>query len=349
VNAEKLRFGIVGAGAIAQSYAQAFENCKTAIVAAVADVRGEAAEALAERLHCRSYDSHAAMVDFENLDAAIVCTPPNTHRDICIDLVERGLHVLCEKPLSTNSKSAREMLETASRNKVCLTMASKFRYVEDIVSAKSIVTSGTLGEIVLFENVFASRVDMASRWNSDVRISGGGVLIDNGTHSVDLLRYFLGPLAQVQVIEGRRIQGLPVEETVRVFVRSSSGVMGSVDLSWSLNKEVDSFINIYGSLGTVSVGWKHSKYRHSSSPHWVSFGNGYNKVQAFTSQIDNFSRAIKFGEPLLVDSRDSLASVEVIEAAYAALRRDVWIPISSEKLQTTTAVGQLAKVHKLVS
>jgi len=323
----KLRFGIIGTGAIAQSYAQAFACCNELRVVAVADVRGDAARALGAGLGCQSYDSYETMLRKTKLNAAIICTPPVSHPEISLYCIERGIHVLCEKPLAIDARSARLMLDAARRASVKLSMGSKFRYVEDVIRAKSIVTSGILGEIILFENVFTSRVDMSSRWNSDLRVSGGGVLIDNGAHSVDLMRYFLGPVADVHVVEGKRVQGLPVEDTVRIFVRSGAGVMGSIDLSWSINKELDSYLNIYGSHGTISVGWRESKYRQSSSPDWVVFGNGYNKVQAFRSQITNFARAVRGEEMLLITAEDALASVEVIEAAYDSLRREHWTSV----------------------
>jgi predicted dehydrogenase len=339
-----VRFGLVGAGAIAQSYAQAFEDCQAARLVAVADIRLEAAQALAQRFNCPSFSSYQAMAKESRLDAVIVCSPPNTHQEVCLHFLERKIHTLCEKPLSTDSRSARKMLESARKSGVTLTMGSKFRYVDDVIRAKSIVMSGILGEIILFENSFTARVDMASRWNSDPKVSGGGVLIDNGSHSVDLVRYFLGPLLDVQVVEGKRVQGLTVEDTVRIFVHTVSGIMGSIDLSWSINKELDSYINIYGSQGTISVGWKESKYRQASSRDWIVFGNGYNKVQAFRSQITNFARTIRGEEMLLITAEDALASVEVIEAAYCSLRLvpQHWTTVG--RSQSSKTNGQLLAV-----
>ena len=250
-----VRYGMVGAGGIAQSYAAAFRDCSVAKLVAVADVRAEAAQAIAQTLKAASYSTHQEMCDKEQLDAVIVVTPPNIHADIVNDLLHRKLHVLCEKPLTVDSATARQMFATADEVDRKLTMATKFRFADDVVRAKSLISSGILGEVILFENTFTARVDMSSRWNSNPAISGGGVLIDNGTHSVDIVRYLLGPITELQVIEGRRVQNLPVEDTVRMFVHTTSGANASIDLSWSINKEQPNFISIYGSQGTVHVGW----------------------------------------------------------------------------------------------
>ena len=188
-------------------------------------------------------------------------------------------------------------------------------------------TSGSIGEVVLFENAFTARVDMSRRWNAVRSVSGGGVLIDNGTHSVDILRYFIGPIAEIQVVEGKRVQGLEVEDTARIFIRSESGIMGNVDLSWSINKEQESYIDIYGSDGTVKVGWRESKYRRSTSQDWIVFGEGYDKVDAFRRQIENFCNALRNTEELRITCDDALASVAVIEAAYNSLRENHWVKI----------------------
>lgn len=323
------RFGLIGAGGIAQAYMQAFQDSDTAELAAVADVRPDAAEAIAQAVGCKAFTAYRSMCDEMQLDAVVVCTPPVTHPDICADLFRRQLHVLCEKPLAISSESARGMIAAADAAGVTFTMASKFRYVNDVIRAKALVTSGTIGDVVLFENAFTARVDMSSRWNSNPEVSGGGVLIDNGTHSVDIMRYFLGPLAELQVVEGKRIQNLPVEDTVRMFVKSEGGVMGSIDLSWSINKELPTYISIFGSQGTIQVGWKESKYRRSTDNEWTVFGDGYNKFQAFGSQIDNFSKAIRGDEELLINSADGLASVEAIESAYSHLKRSAWEPIAA--------------------
>ena len=321
---QPMRFALIGAGAIANTHSDAFAATDKAQLVAVVDVNKAAAVAMAEKHGASVFEDVESLLAGDTIDAAIVCTPPNSHGDICCELLRRGIHVLCEKPITVSSVIAQRMFDAAEQGDAILTMASKFRFVKDVQKAKQLIEDGTIGDVVLFENIFTCNVDMTKRWNSDRAISGGGVLIDNGTHSVDIMRFLLGPLIDLQVVEGKRVQDMQVEDTVKIFVRSAAGVMGDIDLSWSINKDQPNFINLYGSNGTLHVGWGESKYRCYDDKDWTVFGSGYDKVQSFVDQIDNFVGAIRHDEELIVKPEDALASVAVIETAYAALNDAKW-------------------------
>lgn len=320
----KIRFALVGAGAIAHAYGQAFESSEHAELVAIADTREEAGAAFGERFGCTPYTSVAGMLEANSLDAAIVATPPSTHEDIVAQLIDHGLPVLCEKPLTTDIAAARRMVTRAQESGVLLSMASKFRYVPDTIAARQMLAAGVIGDVALYENVFTGRVNMSQRWNSDPAISGGGVLIDNGTHSVDIFRYLLGPIARVHAVEGGRAAGLGVEDSAHLFLESESGVRGHIDLSWRIQKPLPWFVALYGDLGTIELGWRESRYKLHAQTEWVKFGDGYDKVGAFRGQIDNVAAAIRGEESLLVDVDAAVASVEAISAAYRSLASTSW-------------------------
>ena len=102
-----IRFGLVGAGGIAQTYAQVFHVVEEAKLAAVADLRSDAARALAETAGCPWFSSHEALRESGECDAVLICTPPSTHAALCEDFLSHKIPVLCEKPLSTDAASAR--------------------------------------------------------------------------------------------------------------------------------------------------------------------------------------------------------------------------------------------------
>ncbi len=322
----KLKFGLVGAGGIAQAYAQAFNESTCCELVAVADVRPDAAAALAEIVGGKAYGDYKQFTHVE-LDAVIVATPPSTHPEIACFFMERGTPVLCEKPLTTNVADAEKMIAAAEKAGVQFTMASKFRYCDDVVKAKGILASGVLGDVLQFENAFTAKVDMSKRWNSDAEVSGGGVLIDNGTHSVDIIRYFLGGIDSVLVVDAGGTQGLKVDENVKMFAKTRGGVTASVDLTWGINKELPYFISIYGTNGTLHIGWRESKYKLNSSPDWTVFGPGYDKVASFKGKVENFADALRGKEELFIKPADALASVQVIDAAYKSMNQNLWQPV----------------------
>ena len=326
-----LRFVVIGVGAIGRTHCLAISESHATHLVGVVDVCLDTAKAIAEVSDCKAYSDVAKMLSETKPDVAIICTPPSTHPELACQLMEQGVHVLCEKPIAIDIASAQKMFATAKRNDVLLTMASKFRYVEDVTEAKSIIASGLLGDIVLLENVFTANVDMSHRWNSNPSISGGGVMIDNGTHSVDIIRYLLGPLESVHVIEAKRVHDMPVEETVRMNIKTTCNVLATVELSWSIQKPIPSYISVYGSAGMLEVGWKGSRYRRNKDNDWTNFGLGYDKMRAFQSQIENFAKAVHGQEALLLQPEDALASVSAIEAAYAAMQQNNWQPVAIPK------------------
>ncbi len=320
----KLKFALIGTGGIAQTYAQAFQTSNCCKLVAVADINQDSAKAFAEPFGAKSFSDYKTLAENTEFDAVIVSTPPNSHPEIAMYFMNRKIHVLCEKPLCLSVAEAKEMIETAEKTGVKFTMASKFRYVEDVVKAKALVASGVLGKVLQFENSFTAKVDMAKRWNSNKEIAGGGVLIDNGTHSVDIIRYFLGAIEEVLAVEAGKTNGLAVDENVKLLAKTADGIAASVDLTWGINKELPNFISVYGTNGTLHIGWRESKYKLNSSPDWTVFGKGYDKVQAFRAKIENFRNAILGKEELLIQPSDALASVEVIEAAYKSLNQNLW-------------------------
>ncbi len=326
---DPIRFAIIGAGGIAQAYAQAFARSERASLTAVVDIDVAAAHHLGSPVGAAIYGSiDELLIAADRIDAVIVSTPPVTHPEIAVRLLEAGIHVLCEKPLAIDFDGAMAMARAALQSDAILTMASKFRCVEDVDKAREIVRRGDIGDLVLYENAFTCFVDMTDRWNSKKTVSGGGVLIDNGTHSLDLARYFLGPIEELQVIEGLRLQGLDVEETVAIYLKSRAGAMGNIDLSWTINKGLPWYINLHGSAGSIALGWKESKWKPADGD-WEVFGSGYDKVAAFLYQIDNFAGAIRGEESLLVSIEDGLASVLAVEAAYRSMNTRPWISVDS--------------------
>ncbi|RMG43954.1 MAG: gfo/Idh/MocA family oxidoreductase [Acidobacteria bacterium] len=333
---DPLRLALIGAGRIGSAYAAAAAGLREVRLVAVADVDPRRAAAVADICGAEPRSDWRDALG-SGAEAVLICTPPCWHAEQAMAAAERGLHVLCEKPLALNVREAMEMIDTARRRGVLLTMASKFRYVDDIPKARALIDSGEIGDVVLLENSFTSRLDLTGRWNADPAISGGGVLIDNGTHSVDIVRCLLGPIEAVRAVVISLTAPGGVEDTVHMFARCAAGPMASVHLSWRFDRRSRSYLDIYGSAGVVRVGWRGSWYRRDRDEKWIRFGRGYDKIRALRKQLAGFARAVRGREPLAVSDQDALASVEVIAAAYRAVRSGGWEAVGSQGATVSAA------------
>jgi len=322
--AKKWRFAVIGCGRIAQTYTEILTKNRRCSLVGVADVDINKASVLGEACRCEAFTDYKALRRSLKSDCAVIATPPDRHADIAADLIQNGIHTLCEKPLTLCVKDAESLFGLSDKNGTAVMMAAKFRYVDDLIKAKGLVESDVLGEIVHFRNTFFSRVDMEKRWNADPSVSGGGVLIDNGSHAVDIVRYLFGPVDRLLAFEGTRRQKVPVEDTAHLQVRTVKDVVGSIDLSWSADPSNTAYLEVYGTHGTLSVGWNGSAYRLSGRKKWTRLGPGYDKAAAFNKQIDNFLDWIERKAEPLITGEDAVASVKTIEAAYRSMRSHSW-------------------------
>ncbi len=331
---EPVRLGIVGAGGIAQAYAQALKGVDCARLVAVADVRVDAARAMAEGLGGQAFESHTAMLQRSRagrggrLHAAV-----EPSRRSAATSSTAGVHVLCEKPLAVDSASGRAHARGRRRPPGS---SSRWRRSsatsEDVIRAKSIVTSGILGEIIaLRERVHLARRHVARAGTPIPAISGGGVLIDNGTHSVDLMRYFLGPLADVQVVEGKRIQGLRGRGH-RPDLRAQPGGGPGQHRPLVEHRQGARHLPQHLRLAGHGVAWA-GRSRGTASRR---AGTGSCSARATTrcrrsaASCGTSAGAVRGTEAPLITPEDALASVEVVEAAYEALREAHWLEVNGK-------------------
>lgn len=332
---------LIGCGRIAHAYATVIDGHRDMELEAVVDVNEEAAYAFGTAFHCDYYTSlDNFLAGNGQSECGVICTPPCDHAEIACRLMKEGLNVLCEKPFALDSVSATKMVETSRKSGVLLMMGSKYRYVADIIHARGLIQAGILGQVLVFESDFRELADMRNRWNVQPAKSGGGVLIDSGSHAVDVAQYLFGPIARVHAEEASRIQSEDVDDTVRLALRTVSGVVGTINLSWTIKNAGDDFIRVYGTQGTLCIGWQNSKYRPSGAREWINFGEGYSKLKAIMRQMVNFVDVITKDAVPEVTVDDSLDSVRVIEAAYRSLETGQWQNLSPATPAIRPAVGE---------
>jgi predicted dehydrogenase len=171
---------------------------------------------------------------------------------------------------------------------------------------------------------------MSNRWNSVAVISGGGVLVDNGTHAVDIIRYLVGPIRRVSAMRGHAEGSGGVEDTAIILAETDCHAIASTEVSWSISPHNESYAVVHGTEGTITVGWTGSFHRPADGGDWTPFGHGYSKMEALRKNVENFANARSGQETLGISTADVLASVSVIEAAYRAIDSGAWIDITEE-------------------
>ena len=322
------KFLLIGCDRIAHSYATAIHSHPDMVLSAVVDRNLEASRAFGTSFNCPYYTSLEDYVCGNHFaDYGIICTSSFNQSDIANRLMQQGTSILCEVPFAPDSASAEKMIDISRTFGVQLMMGSRFRYITDIIHARGLIQSGILGEILVFEIDFRDRVDAGFQQRTQPEPGHHGVLMDSGLHAIDIARYFFGPLLRIRVEEAQRLQSQDVENTVRLDMRTISGVIGTAQLSWSIKSACDDYVRIYGTRGTLCIGWKNSMYRLNGAVDWIKFGEGYSTLKALTRQMENLLDTVTGDGIPETTAEDGRESVRAIEAAYQSLKTGNWITL----------------------
>ena len=294
-------------------------------VCGVADHDMAKADVLAKRFGCAAVRDCTALLEQVRPDAVVIATPPAEHAQDIVRCLDRGVDVLCEKPLTTDLQGLATIEAALLRSTATLAMASKYRHARDVMRARALLAGGAIGRLQELEVGFARRIDMSNRWYSDRPVSGGGVLMDNGPHAVDLAHLFLGPIRQVRASHGAP-PTLQVEETVHLLLRNAGNLVARAHLSWAVSRFDENFLVLYGTEGTIEVGWNASRVRRHEGGIEV-FGDGFNAQEAMVAQLSDFLAAARCDGERLMTTGDAFDNVRLVDAAYRALDQDDWLRV----------------------
>ena len=273
------------------------------------------------------YDSVDGILSDKAVDAVHIATPVYLHCEHVIRAAEHGKHVLCEKPMAANVNECQRMIDACNQNGVQLEICFLLRFHVGYREIRHRVRSGELGEVIEARIPFLKQYPIdEGLWRRDPARAGGGVLMDIGSHSIDLLTYLLGDVSKVAAFTNSRTMKWEIEETATVLMQMASGVHAIVDTSFVVPQS-EILLEIHGAKGSIVVagdqGWKAR----------FVFDDGMKEelrpsTNLYRAQVEHFSRCIGGEEELIAPGAAGLRNAQIISAAYESARtgRIVAIP-----------------------
>jgi predicted dehydrogenase len=249
-----MKVGIIGCGLIGNRRANVVHQSKGDELIIVADIDESRAKNLAEEIGCLATLEWCEVVNRNDLDAIIVSTTNNWLAPVTIAALQNGKHVLCEKPPGLNPEEAYQMIEAARANVKKLKIGFNHRYHPAVSKAKDMLDQGCIGKPLFIRCRYGhgGRAGYDKEWRANTEISGGGELLDQGIHAIDLFRWFLGDFQEAFGYIGTWFWNTSVEDNVFAFYRTSGGHVASLHASWTQWKNLFSF-EIFGEAGYLIV------------------------------------------------------------------------------------------------
>ena len=324
-----MRVGIVGAGLIGKKRGVAALADGDSVIEVIADVDLEKAKTLASELGAKD-----VTVDWEtltkhpNIDAVIITTPNHLHAPIAINALKNNKHVLCEKPLATLVNDAETMVKLAESNKLIIKTGFNHRHFSHIWKAKELCDAGVIGDLMYIRGHYGhgGRAGYDKEWRGNVKLSGGGELMDQGFHMVDLCRWFLGDFSEAYGFTRNYNWGTDTIEDNAFFTLSTAGQrIAHIHVSWTEWKNDFSF-EIFGKKGYLKLKGLTGYYgipklilgvkADKSVVPEESYFEFPNEDISFCDEWREFKSAILEQRRVLADGVDGLKALKCINAVY---------------------------------
>ncbi len=349
-----LRVGIVGAGKIGAKRAREVAREAGSRLVAVVDADAARAQALAKEYDCRSGTNWEALVSGRDADAVIVATTHRWLARISQGALESNKHVLCEKPLARNAAEARPVVATSTRIGARLMTGFNHRFHPALFMAHQMLHRGEIGRPLWIRCRYGhgGRPGYEREWRANPEESGGGELLDQGIHALDLFRWFLGDFAEISATLTNSFWPMAVEDNAFCTLRTASGEVAQLHASWTQWKNLFSF-EVCGERGYLQVeglGGSYGEERLRIGLRAAHGGAPQEGVMSFEGEDSSWERewreflaAIREERPPVGDGQDGLAALRLVEAAYTSARERRAISICAKEEH------EESRVHTAVS
>lgn len=333
----EVRFGIVGCGAIAPWHIQAIRASRGGYLVAVADEVESQARKLAEELSVEAYGDYQKLLARPDIDVVCVCTPSGKHGEVAIAAARAGKHIVVEKPIEITLEKVDAVIRAADEAGVKLSAVFQRRFQDTTRRAKRAIDEGKLGRVVLGNVVNELHRPQeyydSGAWRGTWALDGGGALMNQAIHGVDLLLHLMGPVESLHAYSGTLARRIEVEDTAVASVQFRSGAIGTIVAATSVWPGNPLRCEILGERGTVRIEGENistwqiegdEQQAPTSAPAAgkVSAPTGFfaQGVEGHTSQIQDMIDAIHEHRQPLVDGREGRRAVELILGIYESAR-----------------------------
>ena len=338
----KLGFAVVGCGNIAEHHINGVLGTKETELICVVDNVEAKAKALAEKYKVKYYTDIKEMLKDKAVNVVTIALPSGLHMEVAIAAMEAGKDVLSEKPLDVTLEKIDKMIAVKNKTKRHLAGIFQSRFYESSLSIKKAIDEGKLGKLVLgdaYNKWWRSpEYYKSAGWRATWELDGGGALMNQAIHAIDLLQFFMGEVEAVTAYCETLVHKIQVEDTAIAILRFKNGALGTLEGTTSVNPGEERKHEIHGTKGTVILdGYEKVIWKLEGQPETVTGGKlaggvADPKALAFNGhimQFNAFTKALLAGEVPPISAEQSRKSVELILAIYKSARekREVKLPL----------------------